>query len=343
MSFNSSRSISLSARRWFGLVAALAAVLLLLFSCDKESNPTSSWPYPPPEICPAEQWDDDTGGYYAYTHDCHPFQGEHFTVYSDGSSKQAKRQLAELAETKFDRLVPEFLIEDVAGELEFTEGCSYYIYADRYHDPIRGMGYRNGFFIGAIDCATVPNYYTRDPHWYGCIIQHELTHVFQFTLTGCPSNAACPGWLGVWFREGQAVYMSGAGPGIRITMLSEFERWWEDETHVVPISIHRWYQFPDPDRGGEYYPMFGLAYAYLMDRAQGHGATFADMRTMFQLMKEGQSFMEAFEQALGMSVAYYQENFYTLMEAYLSKAGQPSFRSLEEKMALFESMNDPQF
>jgi len=323
------------------LLFVILFTALLLPSCDgKKSNPTSAWPYPPPEICPAEQWDEDTSGWYAYTHDCDPYQGEHFTVYSDGSSDQAMEQLAGLAEEKFDHLVPEFLVEDIAGELEFTEGYTYYIYADQNHDPIQGMAYRNGFFIGAIDCATVPNYYTRDPWWYGCIIQHELTHVFQFTLTGCPSNAACPEWLGVWFREGQAVYMSGGGPGIRVTSLDEFHQWWEDENHVNPIAIHRWTDFPDPDRGGEYYPMFGLAYAYLIDRAQGHGAGMADMRNLFQLMKEGQGFFEAFEQALGMSVAEYQENFYTMMETYLSQAGQPSSRSLEEKMAFWGTNDD---
>jgi hypothetical protein len=337
MSFDSNHSRSLSAERWFGLAAALLAILVLLFSCaDKKSNPFGAWPYPPPEVCRAEQWDADTGGWYAYTHDCHPYQGEHFTVYSDGSSRTAKEQLAGLAEEKFDHLVPEFLITDIAGELELTEGSTYYIYADQNHDPIQAMGYRHGFFIGAIDCHTVPNYYTRDPWWYGCIIQHELTHVFQFTLTGCPSNDACPYWLGVWFREGQAVYMCGAGPGIRITSLVEFRQWWEDEDHVNPISIHRWTDFPDPDRGGEYYPMFGLAYAYLIDRAEEQGAGMAEMRNLFQLMKEGQGFMEAFEEALDMSVADYQENFYTMMETYLGQTGQESSRSLEEKMALWE-------
>jgi len=346
MGYSTHRSIFFGVKRWFGPAAAGRAfrltlwlsAALLLFSCDRKSNPTSARPDPEPEICGAEQWGEDTGGWYAYTHDCHPYQGEHFTVYSDGSSQAAREQLAGLAEEKFDHLVPEFLVQDIVEELDFTEGYTYYIYADQNHDPVRAMGYRNGFFIGAIDCQTVPYYYTRDPWWYGCIIQHELTHVFQFTLTGCPSNAACPYWLGVWFREGQAVYMSGGGPGIRITSLSEFRRWWEDEDHINPIGIHRWTDFPDPDRGGEYYPMFGLAYAYLIDRARGHGAGMADMRNLFQLMKEGQGFFEAFEQALGMSVAEYQENFYAMMETYLSRTGGDGPGDLAGKMARFEGI-----
>ncbi len=335
----SPRGLSATITSLLRLAGILLAVLLLLDSCaDKKANPVSARPDPEPEICPAEQWEADTGGYYAYTHDCESFASVHFTVYSDGSSDQAKEQLAELAEGIFDLLVPEFLIEDIGEELDFTEDYTYYIYADKHHDVIRAMGYRNGFFIGAIDCATVPDYYTRNPWWYSCIVKHELTHVFQFTLTGCASNAACPYWLGVWFREGQAVYMSGGGPGIRITTLNEFYRWWEDKDHVNPISIHRWVNFPNPDRGGEYYPMFGLAYAYLVDRVHGHGATMADMRNLFQLMKEGEGFKEAFEEAMGMSVAYYQENFYALMEAYLNQTGEPGPGCLEEKIALWEEV-----
>ena len=37
----------------------------------------------------------------------------------------------------------------------------------------------------------------------GDLIRHELTHVFQFTLTGCPSNDACPEWLGVWNSDAE--------------------------------------------------------------------------------------------------------------------------------------------
>jgi hypothetical protein len=319
------------------VVLFLLVALALLPSCaDKKANPVSAPPDPEPEICEAERWDEDTSGYYAYTHDCEPFAGEHFTIYSDGSSQAAKEQLAELAEGIFDQLVPEFLIEDVAGELEFTEGYTYYIYADQNHDPVRAMGYRNGFFIGAIDCVTIPDYYTRDPWWYGCILKHELTHVFQFTLTGCPSNAACPYWLGVWFREGQAVYMSGWGQGVQPVTLGEFYQWWEDETHDDPIAIHRWTDFPEPDRGGEYYRMFGLAYAYLVDQAHGHGAGMADMRQLFGLMKEGRGFKAAFEEVMGMSVEFYGEHFYELMVAYLSRDEEPLSRGPDQKMALWE-------
>jgi hypothetical protein len=292
------------------------------------------------ENCPAGQWSADTGGGYAYTHDCHPYYGVHFSIYSDGSSWDAKQQLADLAEEIFDELVVEFLIQSIEEDLQFIDNYRYYIYAQKHIEDIKAMGYRNGFFIGAIDCATIPWYYTSNPFRYRCLTRHELTHVFQFTLTGCPSNSACPYWLGVWFREGQAVYMSGLGENARVTTLDEFYQWYGNENHINPISIHRWVNFPDPDRGGEFYPMFGLAYAYLVDTEHGHGATISDMRELFQLMKEGDGFEEAFLKALDISVPWFEENFYNLMEEYLSESDGETSRNLKDKMDYFIEMQE---
>ena len=164
---------------------------------------------------------------------------------------------------------------------------------------------------------------------------HRLAQSPLYGLTGCRSIRSCYRWLDVWFREGQAVHMSGAGPAIRISTLSEFYQWWQDETHVNPISIHRWTDYPDLDRGEEYYPMFGLAYAYLVDPVHGHGAGIADMRALFALMKERQPFADAFQGALGLSLSSFEADFYELMAAYLSKAGKPGPGDLEGKMALW--------
>jgi hypothetical protein len=322
----------------------LLTALLLFPSCQGDkTDPVSAGFHRgselEPAVCPAGQWDIDTRGTYPYPHDCHPFTGEHFTIYSDGSSGLAKQQLAELMEPIFDELVTEFEIEDIEDELYFTGDYTYYVYANKHHDEILAVAYPNGFFIGAIDCVTIPGYYVDNPWWYRCVAQHELTHVFQFGLTGCRSIRSCPRWLDVWFREGQAVHMSGAGPEIRITTLNDFYRWWEDETHLNPISIHRWTDFPDFDRSQEYYPMFGLAYAYLVDPVHGHGATIADMRDLFHLMKERQLFEDAFWEALSISLSSFEDDFYDLMEEYLGNAGQETSRSLDEKMRLYGDKN----
>ncbi|MFC2083594.1 hypothetical protein ACFLS9_00910 [Bacteroidota bacterium] len=300
------------------IVPTLLTVIFLLSACSSENNKPSE---PGNDECPAEQWDYDTGGYYAYSHDCNPYIGDHFTVFSDGSSVNAKRQLAEMTEEIFNNMLFEFQIYSIWTELQFLPGYTYYIYAQKHIEDIKIMGYRNGFFVAAIDCATIPDAYSRNPAFYKYLIKHELTHVFQFTLTDCPRNADCPYWLGVWFREGQAVYMGKHPTGIITDSMEEFQEWIADLAHINPILIHRWSDFPNPDIGGQFYPMFGLAYQYLIDTDHGHGATINDMRKMFQLMKEGDGFKEAFSKALNISVSWYQENFYALMEEYLSKLG----------------------
>lgn len=288
----------------------LLLALLTLPACSAEAeDPTSL----EEESCPPGQWAVDTGNYRAFRHDCRPYTQGHFTIYSDGASQSSKASLADLAEGVFSELTQEWEIES-DDELRFTPGYTYYIYAHRYTSPAVSEAYRNGFLTVAVDYGTSPGAYLRDPAGYLYVLKHELTHVFQFTLTDCPSNQACPTWLDVWFREGQAVVTGG---GYRRPTLGELNLWRANPDHVNPIQISRWTDFPSEDRGGEYYPIFALAYAWLVDQGDGYGATIQDMKDMFQYMAEGDSFWNAFEEALGISVAYLEENFFPLMEAYL--------------------------
>lgn len=285
------------------------ALLLLLAACSADGDDPTS----PVTDCPPGQWAADTDHYRVYRHDCQPFTQGHFTVYSDGASRESKATLANLAETTFSELAREWEIEDDA-ELRFTAGYTYYIYAHRYTAQPASEAYRNGFLTVAVDYGTPPGIYERDRWGYLYVLKHELTHVFQFTLTDCPKNSACPTWLDVWFREGQAVVTGG---GFRRPTLQEFRDWQANPDHINPIRISRWTDFPDPDRGGAYYQIFALAYAWLTDPVRGHGATLQDIKGMFQLMADGESFHGALEASLGISIAYLEENFFSLMEAYL--------------------------
>jgi len=299
--------------RSFLYTCVFSIILILFLTCDSEN------PYPSDnvnDLCPAEQWDFDTSGEYAYNHDCYTYVSEHFTVYSDGSSMESKQQLSEISEEVFSQLVDEFCIINIEKELQFTEDYTYYIYAEKYIEPIQAMGFRNGFFIGAIDCITIPNY--PQIYWYRSIVKHELIHTFQFTLTNCLKNSLCPEWLGFWFREGQAHLMSDAGDDTYITSLEQFYEWYDVEGHVNPISIHRWSDFPDTSLYRDYYCIFATSYAYLVDTTNGYGADIKDIKELFQLMKNGYGFEEAFQISLGISVDWYRDNFFTLMEDYLN-------------------------
>jgi hypothetical protein len=78
--------------------------------------------------------------------------------------------------------------------------------------------------------------------------------------------------------------------------------------------------------------MFALAYTYLVDSEYGHRATVSDMRYLFHLMKEGDTFHDAFDKALHMTVDFYHDNFYTLMENYLEATEKETGKILADKM-----------
>ncbi|UCH98521.1 MAG: hypothetical protein JSV88_17190 [Candidatus Aminicenantes bacterium] len=307
--------------RRIGLVGIFFIVFFFLTSCtpkSQEETPVNGF-----YACDAEQWAFDTQYRYTYGHDCKPFYSNHFTIYSDGSSPEAKQQQAQMAEEIFSELVQIFQIQDITEELQFTNGYTYYIYAQKHLDNIKSMAYRNGFFIPAIDCVTLPGIYTNNPWGYRITTKHEMIHVFQFTLTDCPTNNGCTYWLHMWFYEGQAIGMSDPRDRARVNTLAEYNQWISDPDHGNPISIRRWSDFPDQDLFSEYCPMFCLAYEYLVDQEYGHGATIGHIRTLFQLKKDGDRFEEAFEKVMNMSIPYYEENFYTLIEEYLEKRALP--------------------
>jgi hypothetical protein len=102
--------------------------------------------------------------------------------------------------------------------------------------------------------------------------------------------------------------MCGAGERVRVTTLADSLQWWLDETHINPVSVHRFVDFPDPDSSGQYCRMFGLAYAYLVDGEDGHEATIENVRDLFAYVNDGDSFEEAFDKVLGISVSWYRDN-----------------------------------
>lgn len=290
------------------VLTLLAVLPLLIASCDSEGP---AEPGPGGGDCPPGQWEADSYGNRAWRHDCEPYLSDHFTIYSDGSSTEAKDTLARLAEAVFSDLAVEFQIASEA-ELGFSPGYTYYIYAQKNITPKVAEGYRHGFLIAAVDSPERPT--QRYPASYRYLMRHELTHVFQFSLIDCPGNAEWPYWLDIWFSEGQAVVVGG---GYRRPTLQQFHAWFSDPTHINPVRIQRRSDLPDIDRLGEYYQMFALTYAYLVDATRGHGASMGDLRDLFQYMKDGDTFHDAFQRALGIAVYSLKDNYMDIMEAYL--------------------------
>jgi len=147
------------------------------------------------------------------------------------------------------------------------------------------------------------------------ITEHECTHVVQFRLGGAFSRV----WA--WFCEGLAEHVSNGGPYKVIRCWQEVDDWRQAPGHVNPISIQYLEQIPDYDRidwqrREEYYPIFGVAVRYLTDPG-GHGKTPVDIKNLFIDIGHGLDFGAAFRNHIGMSLEYYQDHFYALMQAFL--------------------------
>ena len=296
----------------YQLYLIILSVLLCFTSCQKKEEPDITHCY----SCDAGPWILDTAQ-YTFGHDCEPFHSEHFSIYSDCSSPASKENLALLAEDFFSELIIDFQIQNIENELLFSHNYSYYIYAIKnkdLHSELSPGGCRNGFLVAAYDHEYG---YSYNIPAYLHTLKHEMIHTFQFTLTDLP--AGHQNWLSTWFSEGQAEFMSNS---IRpqIDTVAKFDDWYAAHaSHQNPISIHRFIDYPDRSRFPDYYPMFTLAYAYLLDQRYGLGFSMADIRKLFQLIKEGSNFSEAFENVFGFSVSHYRDNFDTWLREYLGK------------------------
>jgi hypothetical protein len=288
--------------------------LLIIISCQKLSSPQPA-EIDPNEIVLEGPWRETP---YAVTsqwgHDGNVFKSTTFNVYSDGSSMEAKEILAELAEDLFLELIEEFKFTHL-DEILPSADYKFFIYANMHHTGVRGLGFYNGIVVPAIDSQIDP-FYANDPQGYQCEVKHELVHPIQFILINCNHNCA-PYYIHVWFQEGQAVYMMGDQHWLsRFTTFNEYNQWLNSGLYENPISFRS--NLP----GGtftDYYPMFGLAVAYLMDQEQGHGRTIDDIKVMFQYIKAGESFSIAFERVMSMTVDNFQENLYDLLDQYFMK------------------------
>lgn len=294
-------------------------ILLLLFSCnsgDSGSNtvdnicgqePCYEGPFDPP-------WKDahlegiELNFDINLTHDNRVLETDHFLVFSDASSDEAKIHMGETAETALNLIRDLFQIN--APDLGILDlSTKIRVYSQRRDSSCGSSAYFSGFLAPAYDGSN-PSCIEFIPF----IVKHELTHVVQFRLGGLYTEV----WA--WFTEGLAETVSG-GVYPPVTCWQEVDEWRQDPDHVNPVSIQTLDQIPDYDtidwlRREQYYPIFGLAVRYLVD-PKGLGKTLIDVKNMFRDIGRGMSFPQAFETHMGMSLAYYEEHFYALMEAYL--------------------------
>jgi len=252
---------------------------------------------------------------FQWPHDGSPWESEHFVIYSDGASEEARVELAQLAEDAlFD--IKSLLAIDSNDILFFPPGqtkIDIYAYKNRYPSAWGGWAYYGGLLIFSPDHPERTSFGHTEPAIYIPTLRHEITHVVESLLKA--SNN--PNLVDVWFTEGLAEVLSGGTAGGRITDLQTFLELRNRFGSLNPVAMHR-YEYPDiPNIAYEYYyPMFQLAVEYLVDE-HGLGKTMEDVQNLLADVRNGVPFPAAFRNRFGMSLSEYERLFFELMNTYL--------------------------
>ena len=134
-------------------VLAGLCLALLLWACGDSNDPGSQVSVEStassPELSSVETV--DSGSWYVHEqwpHDGHPIETEHFVVYSDAASPQARQELGDAAEIAWAELLADLA---VAPEmLHFPPGremIDIYAYHDRFPRDWSGRAYFGGLLI----------------------------------------------------------------------------------------------------------------------------------------------------------------------------------------------------
>jgi len=301
-----------------GLVLILTMTMTISIGCNSDCNPVSQF---------EGQWISDIPftysiGYGDVTipHDNRIYESANVLVFSDASSDHVKRITSIIAEMKLEELKRAF---DIASSAELgitNRETKIMIYANR-NMLSRDMQYFPcGMILYSLDSPYWQNFEeTSDPPMsaedcFPRVLKHELMHVFQHLLgLGLDDYED---WPDVWFTEGIAEYVCG-GTFASFATMSDVNSWIATDGHINPISIHKFLDYPVPsERRGEYYPMFHLAVRYVLS-TEGNGKTLVDVKMMFEALRNGDSFADAFETHMGMSLDYFEENFYDFISEIL--------------------------
>lgn len=270
------------------------------------------------------QWDGSwTAAGFNFGHDGQPHESDNFRVYSGFSSQEERQYVADVLEGRFLDLQTALGISSHA-EFEYPSQDEHIdVLTLRYqgNDVLwTGQSYRYGMIVHAPDSPRyIEEGYTRD--LYTQLLTHELMHVTEYLLVG---TAADYSDVEKWFHEGIATYVAGPPPN-QVLDPSEVEQWQSEMSDLAgqgnPISVETWSDYPtqvvnDPARLSQYYMFFELAFRYLID-PEGHGKTLSDVKNVYLDIRQGSTFEEAFESRLGMSVDYYETDFFDIILEYL--------------------------
>ena len=271
-----------------------------------------------------------SGSWYVreqWPHDGHPFESEHFVVYSDGASLEARQRLAALAEEVLLEVVDEMGV-DPATMFRFpADQEKIDLYANRYN-VLEGGGAR-AYYAGII-IASFDNDVGESTN-VGVVrvnLKHELVHVVEALLKGNYVGdipVGDPRRMPVWFSEGTAEALSGGSTGGAPRTLDRVNDLIAVYGRINPIAWK--VDLPLSDEVLDayphyYYPMAQLAVEYLLD-PEGLGKSPKDLAAVMLGMGNGVSFAAAFGNHLGISQDDYEAQFFARMDTYLPQSEFP--------------------
>jgi len=327
----------LSGRRGIGAIVLAVCALLLGLASACGTSPSSEKATETGEMVDSGSWY-RRGPAFWWPHDGHPYETEHFVVYSDGASLKARQRLAALAEEVLVEVVDEMGV-DPATMFRFPAGQDKIdIYASRYHVIERGglKGGATAYYAGVI-IWSFDREVGHDPTQVWAVryaLKHEMVHVVEALLKGNYTGdipVGDPRRMPVWFSEGTAEALSGgtADPPRTLhevnALIAKYGRinpvaWRVD----LPLAPERWKGVYETEDAyiNYYYPMAHLAVDYLLD-ADGLGRSPHDLAAVMLDMGTGASFASAFETHIGLSESEYEAQFWARMDAYLPESEFP--------------------
>jgi len=166
--------------RKFPLVVAVAVAVVVMSVVGSGLPPRSVRPDPAQMV--------DSGSWYrkfVWPHDGHPYETEHFVVYSDGASLKARQRLAALAEEVLVDVVDEMGV-DPATMFRFPAGQDKIdIYASRYHAiEVEGLSLGATAYYAGIIIPSFDSDVERTDVSVRFDLKHEMVHVVEALLKG---------------------------------------------------------------------------------------------------------------------------------------------------------------
>ena len=285
-----------------------------IFSCSENDSSTNT-PLTPDEVTGSWVSDIQCTFYiqedeFTYSHDNRIYETENFLIFSDASIDEVKIRMANYAESAMSSLKEGFGISTSAELGIVDQSTKLKLFANKNHSNYTQRIFENGMIIYSFDSPMLDNIDPEIRARITRVIKHELMHIFQH-LFGLGLNS-WDDWPEVWFSEGIAEYVCGS-VSPPLTSISEVDEWLAGAYHINPILIKNASDYPGPfQTNAEYYPMFETAVRYLLDE-NGLGKNLLDVKALYEALKNGDSFENAFEQTMGIQLSYYQQNFYDLV------------------------------